>query len=162
VLGACLLSREALAAVAGFLDPAHFAEELHRRIFAAMRERLGEGALATLVTLGRSWAIWTCPKGGGARLPRPPGGVGAQHRQRARLCPPDRRSRAPARDHARRAGRARRRGVAGIGGPTQAIAADAIDGLNEIVAAGAERRRRPLSEAPATFSRTRKKSEREQ
>jgi replicative DNA helicase len=26
VLGACLLSREALAAVAGFLDPAHFAE----------------------------------------------------------------------------------------------------------------------------------------
>src|SRR5208282_358829 len=52
VLGACLLSREALAAVAGLLEPDHFAEELHRRIFAAMQQRLNEGAAATLVTLG--------------------------------------------------------------------------------------------------------------
>ena len=66
MLGACLLSREALAAVAGFLEPAHFAEELHRRIFAAMRERLAEGALATLVTLGPLLGDLDLPEGAAA------------------------------------------------------------------------------------------------
>ena len=66
VLGACLLSREALAAVAGFLEPAHFAEELHRHIFSAMRERLAEGALATLVTLGPLLSGLDLPEGAAA------------------------------------------------------------------------------------------------
>jgi replicative DNA helicase len=106
VLGACLLSREALA-VAGFLDPAHFAEELHRRIFAAMRERLAEGALATLVTLGPLLGDLDLPEGAAApaylaRLAASaPSIVNAPDYARQIV------------DHARRAGRAGRRGVAG-------------------------------------------------
>jgi replicative DNA helicase len=148
VLGACLLSREALAAVAGFLEPAHFAEELHRRIFAAMRERLAEGALATLVTLG--------PLLGDLDLPE--GAAAPAYLARLAASAP---SIVNAPDYARQiVDLARRRAIMrvargaldaaaspAIGGPTQAIAADAIDGLNEIVAAGGERRRRPLCES---------------
>ena len=148
VLGACLLSREALAAVAGFLEPAHFAEELHRRIFAAMRERLAEGALATLVTLG--------PLLGDLDLPE--GAAAPAYLARLAASAP---SIVNAPDYARQiVDLARRRAIMrvargaldaaaspAIGGPTQAIAAEAIDGFNEIVAAGGERRRRPLGES---------------
>ena len=148
MLGACLLSREALAAVAGLLEPAHFAEELHRRIFAAMRERLAEGGLATLVTLGPLLSDLDLPEGAAAP---------AYLARLAASAP----SIVNAPDYARQiVDLARRRAIMrvargaldaaaspAIGGPTQAIAADAIDGLNEIVAAGGERRRRPLSES---------------
>ena len=122
-----------------------FRKESHRRIFAAMRERLAEGALATLVNFGRF------------RRSRPARRAAAPA-YLARLA-----ASAPsivnAPDYARQiVDLARRRAIMrvargaldaaaspAIGGPTQAIAAEAIDGFNEIVAAGAERRRRPLA-----------------
>jgi len=146
VLGACLISREALAQVAGLLGPDHFAEELHRRIFAAMRERLNEGALATLVTLGPFLRGLTLPEG--VALPA--------YLARLAACAP---TIVNAPDYARQiVDLARRRaimrvardaldaaGSPAIGGPTVRIAAEAIDALNEIVAAGASLRRRRLA-----------------
>jgi replicative DNA helicase len=146
VLGACLMSRDALAQVAGLLEADHFAEELHRRIFSAMRARLAEGALATLVSLGPFLRDLTLPEGvtPAAYLAR----LAAQTPNIVNAL-----------DYARQiVDLARRRAIMrlardaldaaaspAIGGPTLHIAAEAIDGLNEIVAAGSERRR-PLAD----------------
>jgi replicative DNA helicase len=51
LLGACLVNGDALALVSGFLEPRHFSEDLHGRIYATMLELAGRGAAATVVTL---------------------------------------------------------------------------------------------------------------
>jgi replicative DNA helicase len=50
-LGALLINNELLPAVSGFLKPEHFSEEIHRRIYTLSASLIGDGRLASPVTL---------------------------------------------------------------------------------------------------------------
>ncbi len=145
VLGAALMNRETLAVIAGFLEPRHFSEELHARICAVMLERFREGQAATLVTLGPL-----------LREIKLPGDVsiGAYLASLAASSP----GAANAQDYARQLVELwRRREIMRVardahdaaaspacGGPVAQIAGDAIDALNEALAAASGARRRAL------------------
>ena len=51
LLGAILVNNEALYRVSDFLEPEHFFEPIHQRIFQLSRELIRAGKLATPVTL---------------------------------------------------------------------------------------------------------------
>jgi replicative DNA helicase len=147
-LGAALMSREALAALAGFLEPRHFSEELHARIYAVMLDRQREGQAATLVTLG--------PLLRDIKLPGEMT-VSAYLAQLAVASP----GAALGLDYARQLVElSRRREIMRVardaldaaastacGGPVARIASDAIDALNETLAAVSGARRRALGES---------------
>jgi replicative DNA helicase len=50
-LGAALVNNDVLALVSGFLEPRHFSEALHARIYSIMLELAGNGQRATVVTV---------------------------------------------------------------------------------------------------------------
>jgi replicative DNA helicase len=50
-LGALLMDNGILNAVAGYLKPAHFAEEIHRRIFSVGASMISQGRVASPVTI---------------------------------------------------------------------------------------------------------------
>ncbi|MBI3275681.1 MAG: AAA family ATPase, partial [Methylocystis sp.] len=51
LLGAILINNDAFDRVSDFLQPAHFSEELHRRIYEVSAQLIRAGKLATVVTL---------------------------------------------------------------------------------------------------------------
>ncbi|NDA47688.1 MAG: replicative DNA helicase, partial [Alphaproteobacteria bacterium] len=51
LLGAILVNNDAFDRVSDFLQPAHFSEELHRRIYEICAQLIRAGKLATLVTI---------------------------------------------------------------------------------------------------------------
>ena len=51
LLGAILVNNDAYFRVSDFLEPAHFSEELHRRIYDILQQLIRAGKLATPVTL---------------------------------------------------------------------------------------------------------------
>lgn len=56
LLGALLMENDAYASVAGYLLPAHFAEPLHGRLYAAIVGRLSGGKLADPITVSDAMA----------------------------------------------------------------------------------------------------------
>jgi replicative DNA helicase len=150
VLGACLMSREALSAVGVSLEPRHFSEELHARIYSVMLERLQQGAPATLVSLGPFLRDIELPGGVTiaaylVNLARNAPGVGIAPDYARQIVDLWRR-----REIIRVAGDAI--GAAqspAVGGETAQIAADVIDACNEIVAARSEKTRRSIGECSA-------------
>jgi replicative DNA helicase len=50
-LGALLIDNGIFSAVAGFLKPEHFTEEVHRRIFLVAASMISQGRIASPVTL---------------------------------------------------------------------------------------------------------------
>ncbi len=50
-LGALLINNDLLPAVSGFLKPEHFSEEIHRRIYTLSASLIGDGRVASPVTL---------------------------------------------------------------------------------------------------------------
>lgn len=67
-LGALLMDNSLFGAVAGFLKPEHFTEELHRRIFSVAASMISKGRVASPVTL-RTF-LGDHDAGGGATIPQ--------------------------------------------------------------------------------------------
>lgn len=55
LIGAILVNNEAYTMVASIVEPGHFYEPLHQRIFALCGERISSGELVTPVTLAHEW-----------------------------------------------------------------------------------------------------------
>jgi replicative DNA helicase len=63
LLGALLVNEEALAHVGAILEPRHFAEELHARIYKTAADLVGAGRRATLISIGAELSGVQMPDG---------------------------------------------------------------------------------------------------
>ena len=147
VLGACLMSREAISTVGAFLEPRHFSEEIHARVFEVMLDRLKQGTPATLVSLGPFLRDIELPGGGTMAAYLANLAVGAPGvaiaPEYARQVVDLWRRREIIRVASDAIGAAQ---SPAIGGETAQIAADVIDAYNEIVAARAEQTRQGIGD----------------
>lgn len=109
LLGAILVNNDAYDRVSDFLKPAHFSEELHRRVYEVASQLIRAGKVATPITLKTFLGDHDL---GGMTVPqyrRRPRGGGDQRHQRRGLWPHDPRSRGASRADPDRRGHRQRR-----------------------------------------------------
>ena len=75
LLGAILVNNDAFERVSGFLEPEHFHEPMHQRIFEALTRVIRKGQLASPVTLRPYFALDAAVKDVLARAASRPGHI---------------------------------------------------------------------------------------
>ncbi|MCX7898485.1 MAG: hypothetical protein N2444_00080 [Methylocystis sp.] len=63
LLGAILINEAAFPVVSGMLEPRHFSEDLHARIYSAVSDLVGAGKKITLISVGAELAGLQLPEG---------------------------------------------------------------------------------------------------
>ena len=93
LLGAVLVNNEAFYRVSDFLEPPHFYEEMHRRIFEVSQSLIRAGKVATPITLKTFLGDHDLGGMHGLAVSRAPRGRGDDRHQRRGLRPHDLRPR---------------------------------------------------------------------